>query len=66
MEVDVTTDSSLVTSGFGSVSVLLHPLVILNISEHWTRNKVKENGTDFSIFGALLGKQEGHHVEVCV
>ena len=27
----------------GSVSVSLHPLVILNISEHWTRQKAQEN-----------------------
>lgn len=26
----------------GSVSVSLHPLVILNISEHWTRQRAQE------------------------
>ncbi|CAH8450192.1 unnamed protein product [Heterobilharzia americana] len=64
MEVDSNVDASNVTSGPGSVSVLLHPLVILNISEHWTRNKVKENSTAVTVYGALLGKQEGHHIEI--
>lgn len=26
----------------GSVSVSLHPLVIMNVSEHWTRIKAQE------------------------
>lgn len=26
----------------GSISVSLHPLVILNISEHWTRQRAQE------------------------
>ena len=26
----------------GSVSVLLHPLVVMNISEHWTRVRAQE------------------------
>ncbi|CAH8290168.1 unnamed protein product [Schistosoma turkestanicum] len=64
MEVDSNVDISNVTSGTGSASVLLHPLVILNISEHWTRNKVKENSIAVTVYGALLGKQEGHHVEI--
>jgi len=47
----------------GSVSVSLHPLVIMNISEHWTRCKV-QNGGPLKIFGALIGKQTGRNVEV--
>ena len=26
----------------GSISVLLHPLVVMNISEHWTRVRAQE------------------------
>lgn len=29
----------------GSVSISLHPLVIMNVSEHWTRLRAQE-GTD--------------------
>ena len=42
----------------GSVSVSLHPLVIMNISEHWTRTKA-QMGNPQKIFGALIGKQKG-------
>ncbi|VEL32094.1 unnamed protein product [Protopolystoma xenopodis] len=48
----------------GSIIVLLHPLVVLNISEHWTRTKVALNSTEVSVYGVLLGKQQGHHVEI--
>ncbi|GAA57504.1 COP9 signalosome complex subunit 6, partial [Clonorchis sinensis] len=64
MEVDSLTDSGPVASGSGSICVRLHPLVVLNISEHWTRNKVKENSPAVVVYGALLGKQEGHYVEI--
>lgn len=64
MEVDPPQDAGNVASGPCSVTVQLHPLVVLNISEHWTRNKVKENSPAVVVYGALLGKQEGHHVEV--
>jgi len=47
----------------GSVSVSLHPLVIMNIAEQWTRCKV-QNGGPLKIFGALIGKQKGRNVEV--
>ncbi|KAA0194898.1 COP9 signalosome complex subunit [Fasciolopsis buskii] len=64
MEVDPPQDAGNVASGPCSVTVQLHPLVVLNISEHWTRNKVKENSPAVVVYGALLGKQEGHHVEI--
>merc|ERR1719412_2655405 len=47
----------------GSVSVSLHPLVIMNISEHWTRTKA-QMGRPEKIFGALIGKKKGRNVEV--
>ncbi|KAF8568938.1 hypothetical protein P879_05140 [Paragonimus westermani] len=64
MEIDTPTDSSATSSGPGSVSVRLHPLVVLNISEHWTRYKVRENSPNVIVYGVLLGTQEGHHVEI--
>jgi len=47
----------------GSVSVKLHPLVIMNISEHWTRTKVQE-GTPQKVYGAIIGKQKGRNIEI--
>jgi len=46
-----------------TVSVSLHPLVIMNISEHWTRIKAQA-GTPKQVYGALIGKQEGRSIEV--
>jgi COP9 signalosome complex subunit 6 len=47
----------------GSVTVSLHPLVIMNISEHWTRTKVQV-GSPQKVYGALIGKQKGRNIEV--
>jgi len=52
------------TSGTsGSVSVKLHPLVIMNMSEHWTRIKV-QNSSPQKVFGAIIGKQKGRNIEI--
>ena len=47
----------------GSVSVALHPLVILNISDHWVRVR-SQQGQPMQVIGALIGKQEGRNIEV--
>lgn len=47
----------------GSVTVQLHPLVIMNISEHWTRIRAQE-GRALQVIGALIGKQAGRSIEV--
>lgn len=42
-EVVTTPKSVMASSGtVGSVSISLHPLVIMNISEHWTRIRAQE------------------------
>lgn len=47
-----------------SVTISLHPLVILNISEHWTRIRAQSGGAKQQVIGALIGKQQGRHIEV--
>merc|ERR1712136_401698 len=47
----------------GSVFVKLHPLVIMNVSDHWTRVRAQD-GKEQKVFGALIGKQSGRTVEV--
>lgn len=47
----------------GSVSASLHPLVIMNVSEHWTRLRAQE-GSPQPVFGALIGKQTGRDMEI--
>jgi hypothetical protein len=40
-----------------SISISLHPLAVLNISDHLTRAKYMTAGSkDYRVIGALLGK----------
>lgn len=52
------------TSTAPSVIVALHSLVILNISEHWTRVRA-QIGKPQRVYGALLGRQKGRNIELC-
>ncbi|KAJ8030814.1 COP9 signalosome complex subunit 6 [Holothuria leucospilota] len=72
MEVDPAPSASALSGGSpvmassgtsGSVGVALHPLVIMNISDHWTRIRAQE-GKPTQVLGALIGKQEGRNIEV--
>ncbi|VDK57803.1 unnamed protein product [Anisakis simplex] len=48
-----------------SVEVSLHPLVVMNISEHWTRIWAQSSdGKPNQVFGVVLGRQTGRHVEL--
>lgn len=47
----------------GSVTISLHPLVIMNVSEHWTRARAQE-GKPVQVLGALIGQQRGRNIEV--
>jgi COP9 signalosome complex subunit 6 len=52
------------SSAAPSVIVALHPLVIMNISEHWTRIRA-QLGKSAQVYGALLGRQKGRNIELC-
>jgi len=52
---------STTTSG---LSLSLHPLPILNISEHLTRLKLRTRSSLPFVIGALLGTQNGREVEI--
>lgn len=47
----------------GAMDVKLHPMVIVNISDHFTREKVKA-GKNQRVYGVLLGQQSGRKVEI--
>eukprot|EP00347_Sterkiella_histriomuscorum_P008516 403344803 len=50
-----------------SVSIQLHPLVVLNVSDHLTRAKYlsdRSQQDSLRVFGALLGKQVGRVLEI--
>jgi COP9 signalosome complex subunit 6 len=58
------TGSTATNTGKSSVTLSLHPLVIMNIAEHYTRVRVQTSRVT-PVFGALLGKIKGRHVELC-
>nr|CAG4644915.1 EOG090X08T4 [Leptodora kindtii] len=63
MDVEESVKSVMASSATGSVSILLHPLVVMNISEHWTRVRAQE-GKAQQVIGALIGKQKGRSLEI--
>jgi len=51
--------------GGGALQIDLHPLVIINISDHFTRAKVATNAALAPrVIGALLGVQNGRNIEI--
>eukprot|EP01103_Thecamoeba_quadrilineata_P012686 TRINITY_DN3326_c0_g1_i2.p1 TRINITY_DN3326_c0_g1~~TRINITY_DN3326_c0_g1_i2.p1 ORF type:complete len:246 (+),score=41.47 TRINITY_DN3326_c0_g1_i2:28-738(+) len=48
-----------------TLNIALHPLVIINISDHFTRQRVRFTTTPSArVFGALLGIQSGRNIEI--
>jgi len=47
-----------------AMDVKLHPMVIVNISDHFTRVKVSKSGANPRVYGILLGQQSGRKVEI--
>ncbi|CAL1696340.1 unnamed protein product [Somion occarium] len=60
-ELPVVLPSTTTTSG---LTIALHPLPILNISEHFTRLKLQKRQSLPFVLGALLGTQTGREVEI--
>ncbi|KAK4879305.1 hypothetical protein RN001_007451 [Aquatica leii] len=63
MEVTETEKNVMAVGTTGSVTCSLHPLVIMNVSEHWTRERAQE-GAAPQVIGALIGKQKGRNIEI--
>ncbi|CAK5280085.1 unnamed protein product [Mycena citricolor] len=64
MEVETELPVVLPSSTLSGLSLSLHPLPILNISEHLTRLKLQRNTNSPFVLGALLGTQNGREVEI--
>ena len=50
-----------------SVSIQLHPLAVMNVSDHITRARYmtsKDKHKKLRVIGVLLGKQEGRVLEI--
>ncbi|EFA77224.1 Mov34/MPN/PAD-1 family protein [Heterostelium album PN500] len=67
----VTTANELVlekssNSAASGLQIDLHPLVIINISDHFTRSKVEQTNTDHAtrVIGVLTGQQNGRNIEI--
>ncbi|KRT79937.1 hypothetical protein AMK59_6471, partial [Oryctes borbonicus] len=61
---DMDSDKNVMASGTtGSITCSLHPLVIMNVSEHWTRERA-QNISIQRVIGALIGKQKGRNIEI--
>jgi len=57
------TEISTLSDAGSALDISLHPLVIINISDHFTREKVTK-GENARVFGALIGSQNGRKVEI--
>ncbi|ETS63887.1 hypothetical protein PaG_02210 [Moesziomyces aphidis] len=58
----VVLDSHSSTSVGSSIS--LHPLPILNISEHLVRTRLQSNNAETTVYGVLLGTQQGREIDI--
>ena len=38
--------------------------MLLNISDHWTRNRIQNSQNSFRVIGALMGKTEGRIMHI--
>lgn len=68
MEVDpvvvpVVLPKTLAEKALPSVTVSLHPLVLMNISEHWSRLRA-QSGSRQDVYGALIGQQKSRNIEI--
>jgi len=67
MEIDktgTTAGAIIEKEGGSALEIALHPLVLINISDHYTRAKYTSNERNPRVIGALLGVQSGRSVEV--
>ena len=48
----------------GALQLTLHPLVIINISDHFTRGRCQSNEAAPRVLGVLIGAQTGRHIEI--
>ena len=47
-----------------ALQLTLHPLVIINISDHFTRGRCQSDAAAPRVFGVLIGAQTGRHIEI--
>jgi len=63
-EATKTKNNVLVDKDSSTLEIRLHPLVIINISDHYVRAKVQGEKQDPRVVGAIVGVQNGRTVEI--
>jgi len=48
----------------GALQLTLHPLVIINVSDHFTRGRCQSGSVHPRMYGVLIGAQTGRHIEI--
>ncbi|SAM08813.1 hypothetical protein [Absidia glauca] len=46
------------------LSISIHPLVLLNISDHHTRTRLQTHSEEVNICGAILAQQSGREIDI--
>lgn len=46
------------------ISISLSPLVIMSITDHYTRQRYIEESVDAKVYGVLLGQQDGKNIKI--
>jgi len=54
----------LTTENSSGLNLTLHPFVLINISDHFTREKFQKTSGNVKVIGALLGTQIGRSIEI--
>jgi len=54
----------LTTENSSGLNLTLHPFVLINISDHFTREKFQKTSGNVKVIGALLGTQNGRAIEI--
>ncbi|KAG4098405.1 Mov34-domain-containing protein [Neocallimastix lanati (nom. inval.)] len=52
------------TENSSGLNLSLHPFVLINISDHFTREKFQKSSGNVKVIGALLGTQKGRSIEI--
>ncbi|KAE8220281.1 hypothetical protein CF319_g6167 [Tilletia indica] len=60
----VGSSSAAAGTGGGATNLAIHPLPILNMSEHLTRFQMQTENKDIAVYGILLGTQQGRDIEL--
>eukprot|EP01135_Chromosphaera_perkinsii_P009958 Nk52_evm1s1984 gene=Nk52_evmTU1s1984 len=62
---NVDPESKFITRASPTFQISLHPLVIISVSDYYTREKAITENPNPLVIGALMGTQDGRKLEIC-